>query len=93
MVSDLKGIKQNNDFIFVKVLIFLIKIYQHTIGLVLPNTCRFTPTCSQYTIEALTKFGIFKGGLMSIFRILRCNPFLAGGYDPVVYSKRTGHNG
>ncbi|MEO0124408.1 MAG: membrane protein insertion efficiency factor YidD [candidate division WOR-3 bacterium] len=75
-------------FFFVKILIFLIKCYQKTLGLVLPNTCRFTPTCSNYTIEALSRFGIFKGSLMSIYRILRCNPFCSGGYDPVVLPKK-----
>ncbi|KKC28448.1 hypothetical protein CDSM653_02505 [Caldanaerobacter subterraneus subsp. pacificus DSM 12653] len=48
-----------------------------------PRTCRFYPTCSQYSIEAISKYGLLKGGLMSIWRILRCNPFNPGGYDPV----------
>ena len=46
-------------------------------------TCIYTPTCSQYAIEALEKYGIFKGGLLTVWRILRCNPFAKGGYDPV----------
>ncbi|MEO0185648.1 MAG: membrane protein insertion efficiency factor YidD [candidate division WOR-3 bacterium] len=69
-------------------LILAIRAYQHTVGLVLPNACRFTPTCSEYTIEALKRFGILRGGLMSVYRILRCNPFCAGGYDPVTGAKR-----
>ena len=46
-------------------------------------TCIYTPTCSQYAIEAIEKYGAFKGGLLTIWRILRCNPFAKGGYDPV----------
>ncbi len=47
------------------------------------NTCKFTPTCSQYGIEAIEKHGAIKGLLLTIWRILRCNPFSKGGYDPV----------
>ncbi len=90
MVDNLSSIRQ---FKFVKILIFLIKVYQRTIGVLLPDSCRFTPTCSEYTIEALNQHGILKGGIMSFFRILRCNPFLPGGYDPVVSSKRIKDNG
>ena len=46
-------------------------------------TCKFIPTCSQYGIEAIDKYGAFKGGMLTIWRILRCNPFSKGGYDPV----------
>ena len=49
----------------------------------LPPSCRFQPTCSQYAIEAIDKYGVFKGGAMAIWRVLRCNPFCKGGYDPV----------
>jgi len=63
--------------------ILLIKFYQKAISPSLPRTCRFYPTCSNYSIEAIEKYGILKGGLMSLWRILRCNPFSKGGYDPV----------
>ena len=46
-------------------------------------TCKYIPTCSEYGIEAIEKYGAFKGGLLTIWRILRCNPFSKGGYDPV----------
>jgi putative membrane protein insertion efficiency factor len=46
-------------------------------------TCKYFPTCSQYAIEALEKYGVIKGGLLAVWRILRCNPFSKGGYDPV----------
>ena len=63
--------------------VLLIKLYKLLISPVLPNACRFYPTCSQYAIEALTKHGLLKGGFLSIKRILRCHPLCDGGYDPV----------
>ena len=69
--------------IAVKIVIWTIKFYQRWISPFFPSTCRFYPTCSQYAIEALGKYGLLKGGLMSIWRVLRCNPFNPGGYDPV----------
>lgn len=64
-------------------LIVLIRGYQKYISPLFPPSCRFQPTCSQYAIEAVQKYGAFKGGAMAIWRILRCNPFCKGGYDPV----------
>jgi len=61
----------------------IIRIYQFTISPFLPNSCRFTPTCSQYGIEAIKKHGPFKGGLLTIKRILRCHPWGGHGHDPV----------
>ena len=61
----------------------LIRGYQKYISPLIPPSCRFQPTCSQYAIEAIQKYGVFKGGAMAIWRILRCNPFGKGGYDPV----------
>lgn len=66
-----------------ELLIFLIKIYRKYFSPLKVPCCRFYPTCSQYVLEALQKHGIIKGGFMSIKRILRCNPFCKGGYDPV----------
>jgi len=63
--------------------IWLIRIYQKHLSPLLGSRCRFTPTCSQYAIEAITRFGIIKGGFYSILRIFRCNPFCEGGYDPI----------
>jgi putative membrane protein insertion efficiency factor len=65
------------------VFIFLIRIWQRTFSVVLPPTCRFTPSCSQYGVEALQKYGVFKGGWLTIKRISRCHPLNPGGYDPV----------
>lgn len=66
-----------------KVLIFLVKVYQNTISPLLGKNCRFVPTCSQYMIEAIAEYGAMKGILMGVKRIIRCNPFSKGGYDPV----------
>jgi putative membrane protein insertion efficiency factor len=66
-----------------EILIFFIGIYRKAVSPLFPACCRFQPTCSQYMIDAVTKYGAIKGGLMGIWRILRCNPFSKGGYDPV----------
>lgn len=60
-----------------------IRFYQRVISPGLPASCRFYPTCSEYGYQAIAKYGIIKGGGMAIWRILRCNPFCRGGYDPV----------
>lgn len=67
-----------------KIMIKLIRFYQKYISnLKTRPTCRFYPTCSSYAIEAYRKYGFFKGTILSVWRILRCNPFCKGGYDPV----------
>ena len=65
------------------VLIRLIRGYKIGISPYLPNACRFYPTCSQYAIEAIERFGVIRGGSIAIKRILRCQPLHPGGYDPV----------
>lgn len=66
-----------------RIALSLIWVYQNTISKALPPSCRFYPTCSHYGYEAIEKYGIFKGGWLTIKRIGRCNPFTEGGYDPV----------
>lgn len=66
-----------------KLLKGLVRFYQWTLGTVLPNSCRFYPSCSHYAIEALEKHGAGYGSLLALRRIFRCHPFSAGGYDPV----------
>ncbi|REG11259.1 hypothetical protein DFR64_1137 [Pelolinea submarina] len=65
-------------------LLVCIRFYQHTISRALPaNTCRFYPSCSHYGYQAIYKHGFIKGAYLAISRVLRCNPFNPGGYDPV----------
>ncbi len=66
-----------------KIFVFLIRIYQKIISPFFPPSCRFYPSCSEYAVQALTKYGVFKGGAKAVWRILRCNPFNKGGYDPL----------
>lgn len=70
-----------------RILLALIKFYQAAISPHLGKNCKYIPTCSQYGIEAIERFGAFKGTLLTIWRILRCNPFSKGGYDPVPEKK------
>ncbi|MCX6800098.1 MAG: membrane protein insertion efficiency factor YidD [Candidatus Falkowbacteria bacterium] len=71
--------------------VYLIKFYQKTLSLdhgvlrfLFPNGyCRFKPTCSEYAIDAIIKYGFFKGGLQAAYRVVRCNPWNRGGWDPV----------
>jgi putative membrane protein insertion efficiency factor len=78
---------KRNYKIFLSIITFpfivLIKIYQILISPLFPSSCRYTPTCSHYTLEALKKYGLFKGGWLGIKRISRCHPWGGSGYDPV----------
>ncbi len=65
------------------VFIFLIKFYRKYLSPLKHTKCPYIPTCSQYGLEAIEKYGAFKGGFLTLWRILRCNPFSHGGYDPV----------
>ncbi|MEW6518430.1 MAG: membrane protein insertion efficiency factor YidD [Thermodesulfobacteriota bacterium] len=66
-----------------RLLLFLIRGYQMVLSPLLPQACRFTPSCSHYAIEAIKQHGSLKGSLLASYRILRCQPFCRGGYDPV----------
>lgn len=67
--------------------IFLIRLYQKYISPLKPPSCRFTPTCSNYAIQALKEWGLIIGCALTVWRILRCNPFSKGGHDPVPVRK------
>lgn len=69
--------------IFAKISLILIKLYQKSFSAILGRQCRFYPTCSDYTIESITVYGFFKGWLLAVKRILKCNPWGPSGYDPV----------
>ena len=66
-----------------KIFIAIIKFYRKYISPMKSTKCPYYPSCSQYGLEAIEKYGAFKGGLMALWRIFRCNPFSKGGYDPV----------
>lgn len=66
-----------------QLLILVVRAYQVSLGPLLPATCRYTPSCSAYAIEALQRHGALRGGWMAARRIGRCHPFRPGGYDPV----------
>lgn len=65
------------------ILILIVRLYKYLISPLLPGSCRFVPSCSEYCIEALRKYGAVKGSYLSIKRVARCNPFHPGGFDPV----------
>ena len=66
-----------------RILAGAIRAYQRLVSPMLPPSCRYWPSCSQYTVDAVEKHGVLKGGLMGAWRILRCNPWSKGGIDPV----------
>lgn len=70
------------------VILLFIMFYKKAISPLLPKSCRFYPTCSSYLYQAIEKYGVFKGLKYGIMRLLRCNPFGEGGYDPVPEAKK-----
>jgi uncharacterized protein len=62
----------------------ILRFYKRWISPSLPPSCRYVPTCSEYAMEAIDRYGVFRGGAVAIWRLLRCHPFVKGGYDPVV---------
>ncbi len=70
-----------------KLFLKIIRFYQKRISPLSPPKCKYYPTCSQYGYEAIERFGVIKGSALALWRILRCNPFSKGGYDPVPQKK------
>lgn len=66
-----------------KLMLMLVKFYQYVISPMIPPRCRYTPTCSQYAVDAIKKYGALKGGYLAAKRIARCHPFGGSGHDPV----------
>lgn len=62
--------------------IYLVRVYQQRLSMLKPKTCRYYPTCSEYAARAISARGLLRGGLLAAWRLLRCNPFSPGGYDP-----------
>lgn len=69
-------------------LLLMLRGYKAILSPMLPNACRFVPTCSEYASEAIARHGALRGGWMTIWRLLRCHPFAAGGYDPVLLPEK-----
>ncbi len=61
----------------------LVRLYQKFVSPMFPPSCRFYPTCSEYAVQSFEKYGVIKGGAKAVWRILRCNPYNKGGFDPV----------
>ena len=70
------------------VVLQLLRAYKWAISPILPPACRYVPTCSEYAMEAVERYGALRGGLMALGRVLRCHPFARAGYDPVVRAGR-----
>lgn len=81
--SDAYGRECKVGDIIKNILLGAVKLYKYAISPLLPDSCRFVPTCSEYSAEAIERYGAVKGSYLSLKRILRCHPFHNGGYDPV----------
>lgn len=80
----LRDLPRRIDYLPRLLLLGLIRLYQMTLSKTLPqDTCRFYPSCSHYGYQAIYKYGLIKGGGLAVWRVLRCNPFNRGGFDPV----------
>ena len=62
----------------------MLRAYKWAVSPLFPPACRYVPTCSEYAMEAVERYGVLRGGWMAVIRVLRCHPFVRGGYDPVV---------
>jgi uncharacterized protein len=69
---------------FKAVVLQLLRSYKWAVSPLFPPACRYVPTCSEYAEEAIERFGVLRGGMMGLLRVMRCHPFVRGGYDPVV---------
>jgi putative membrane protein insertion efficiency factor len=78
-----KMIQRAIEAAFRTFIVAAIKVYQHTLGPLLPMACRFEPSCSRYALEAVRRYGPWRGAALAVLRIVRCNPLHPGGYDPV----------
>jgi putative membrane protein insertion efficiency factor len=75
----------------VRGVIFLIELYRHTISPMRLPACRFSPTCSEYAVEALSEYGLMRGGWLTMVRLLKCGPWHRGGWDPIPMRRGASH--
>ncbi len=68
----------------------MLRLYKRWISPSLAPSCRYVPTCSEYAMEAIDRYGVFRGGMLAAWRLLRCHPFVKGGHDPVVKGSHDG---
>lgn len=68
--------------------LWTLRLYKRWVSPSLPPSCRYVPTCSEYAMEAVERYGAFRGGYLSLWRLLRCHPFVKGGLDPVMKDQR-----
>ena len=73
-----------------KVAVYVLRAYKWAISPMFSPACRYVPTCSEYAMEAIDRFGVFRGGIMTLWRLLRCHPLVKGGYDPVTRDGKPG---
>ena len=74
-----------------RAVIFVIQLYRHTISPLRLPSCRFMPTCSQYAVEALSEYGLIKGGWLAVVRLVKCGPWHRGGWDPIPERRGDAH--
>jgi putative membrane protein insertion efficiency factor len=70
-----------------QLVLFLLRAYKYLLSPLLPAACRYVPSCSEYALEAVERFGVIRGGARAVWRVLRCHPLAKGGYDPVKRSE------
>jgi putative membrane protein insertion efficiency factor len=72
-----------------RVALEFLRVYKWAISPMLPPSCRYTPTCSEYAMESIERYGVLRGGMKALWRVLRCHPFVKGGYDPVIQTAKS----
>ncbi|QUR69485.1 membrane protein insertion efficiency factor YidD [Mycobacterium spongiae] len=77
------GLIRGTGAVIARVLIFLVQNYRHMVSPLRPASCRFVPTCSQYAVDALTEYGVIRGGWLTVARLAKCGPWHRGGWDPI----------
>jgi putative membrane protein insertion efficiency factor len=87
------GLTNNSQSTARRAVLLALRAYKWLLSPLLPAACRYTPTCSEYALQAVERHGVLRGGLMAAGRVLRCHPFAGSGYDPVQESLTTDHRG